>query len=162
MSLNSMTGLSRSSGTKPPYHWTWELKAVNAKGLDLRLRLPPGFEALEPEVRARIARRLSRGSCQATLAAQRESGATQVRIDADAVAAVKAALSAIDVSGFAPLSLDGLLSIRGVVEIVDRADEDREGVEAAFLTGLDEALGVLDRDVLYAADALLFVKRRFG
>ena len=45
MALSSMTGFARSHGVTGAYAWAWELKSVNAKGLDLRLRLPPGWDA---------------------------------------------------------------------------------------------------------------------
>ena len=44
-----------------PYAWAWEIKSVNGKGLDLRLRLPPGWDAIEAPVRARAAEELARG-----------------------------------------------------------------------------------------------------
>ena len=56
MALSSMTGFARSHGASGPYAFEWELKSVNAKGFDLRLRLPPGWddlEALRQEARRR-------------------------------------------------------------------------------------------------------------
>lgn len=47
MPLSSMTGFARTDGSGGAYRWTWELRSVNGKGLDVRLRLPPGFEQLE-------------------------------------------------------------------------------------------------------------------
>ena len=74
MALSSMTGFARGHGLSGPYAWTWEIKSVNGKGLDLRLRLPPGWDAVEVPVRARVADALARGSVQATLTVER-SGA---------------------------------------------------------------------------------------
>ena len=56
MALSSMTGFARGHGVAGAYAWAWELKSVNAKGLDLRLRLPPGWDAIEAPVRARARR----------------------------------------------------------------------------------------------------------
>ena len=67
MALSSMTGFARGHGVAGAYAWAWEIKSVNAKGLDLRLRLPPGWDAIEPAVRARRAEALSRGSVFANL-----------------------------------------------------------------------------------------------
>jgi len=53
MALSSMTGFARGHGGAGNYTWAWELKSVNSKGLDLKLRLPPGWDAIEPGVRAR-------------------------------------------------------------------------------------------------------------
>ena len=55
MALSSMTGFARSHGASGSYGWSWEIKSVNAKGLELRLRLPPGFDAVEVPVRTRAA-----------------------------------------------------------------------------------------------------------
>ena len=65
MALSSMTGFARGHGVSGSYAWAWEIKSVNGKGLDLRLRLPPGWDAIEAPVRAQAAERLSRGSIQA-------------------------------------------------------------------------------------------------
>lgn len=57
MTLASMTGFARAAGSAGPWSLAWELKSVNAKGLDARLRLPLPFEAIEPDARARLSRR---------------------------------------------------------------------------------------------------------
>jgi uncharacterized protein (TIGR00255 family) len=67
MALSSMTGFARGQGAVGAYRWVWEIRSVNAKGLDLRLRLPPGWDAIEPVLRARAAEVLSRGTLHATL-----------------------------------------------------------------------------------------------
>ena len=67
MALSSMTGFARSHGVCGSYAWAWEIKSVNGKGLDLRLRLPPGWDAIEAGVRSRAADTLTRGSIQAGL-----------------------------------------------------------------------------------------------
>ena len=72
MALSSMTGFARGHGVAGAYAWAWELKSVNAKGLDLQLRLPPGWDAVEAPVRARAAEALSRGSVYANLTVSRE------------------------------------------------------------------------------------------
>ena len=72
MALSSMTGFARGHGVCGPYAWAWEVKSVNGKGLDLRLRLPPGWDAIEAPVRARAAEKLARGSVQANLTVERE------------------------------------------------------------------------------------------
>ena len=71
MALSSMTGFARRHGVSGAYGWAWELKSVNAKGLDLRLRLPPGWDAVEGAVRAQAAKVLARGNVYATLTAER-------------------------------------------------------------------------------------------
>ena len=65
MALSSMTGFARGHGISGTYSWAWELKSVNAKGLDLRLRLPMGWDAVESAVRTRAAEVLTRGTVYA-------------------------------------------------------------------------------------------------
>src|SRR5271170_5210039 len=74
MSLTSMTGFARAVGASGAWRWTVELKCVNAKGLDLRLRLPPAFDRIEAQAKTRIGKALERGTCFATIVAQREGG----------------------------------------------------------------------------------------
>lgn len=146
MDLKSMTGFARASGVDAPFRWTWELKTVNAKGLDLRLRLAPGFDSLELEVRRRLAARIARGACYVNLAIQRETLGAEIRVNEAAVAAiVRAARGIASRECVGPLSLDGLLTIRGVVEVVEATDDEAQRArnEAAFLAGLEEAVDQL-------------------
>ena len=68
MAVSSMTGFARAAGSSAPWRWAFELKSVNAKGLDLRLRMPAPFDRVETEARARLAKALARGTCFGTLA----------------------------------------------------------------------------------------------
>ena len=88
MTLSSMTGFARSHGVSGSYAWAWEIKSVNGKGLDVRFRMPPGWDAIEPAVRARAAERLARGSIQATLTVERSGVAPVVRINAPVLDAI--------------------------------------------------------------------------
>jgi len=137
-----MTGFARAQASLPPWRLVWEIKTVNSKGLDLRLRLPPGFDVVEQEARARLSKRLARGACYATLTAQREAGAPDVRVNEAALAALVAALGRVSAPGLAPASLDGLLSVRGVVDVAESVDseETMTAVFAAALASLDAAL----------------------
>jgi len=146
MTLHSMTGFARSQRAQDGWRLAWEIKSVNAKGLDLRLRTPTGFDALEADARARAASVLSRGAIYATLTAQREAAAPEIRINEAALAGLRAALAGISThDNLRPASLDGLLAIKGVVEIVESVDseETMARVHAAALDTLDEALGAL-------------------
>lgn len=146
MTLASMTGFARSSGTTSLYRWLWELRSVNAKGLDLRLRVPPGFDAVEAEMRARLGKALARGTCYATLTAQRETAVPEVRINHDLLQRLAAALADLPVSDkLRPASLDGLLAVRGIVDVREAEDSEEEvaALHSATLAGLDEALAAL-------------------
>jgi uncharacterized protein (TIGR00255 family) len=145
MTIASMTGFARIPGATAGFRWAWELKSVNAKGLDLRLRLPPGFDSIEAEARARLGKALSRGTCYATLLAQREAAAPEVRINEELLHRLISALAGIESSPtLRPVSLDGLLSVRGVVDIRDADDETQLAqVQREALNGLDVAIAVL-------------------
>ena len=138
-----MTGFARTSGVAPPYRWAWEIKAVNSKGLDLRLRLPPGMDFLEAECRSRLSARLSRGACYATLTMQRDSAPPEVRVNQTAMQTLAAALAAVPRDpSLGPATLDGLLAVRGIVDIVE-APETEELLAAAgkaALSGLEAAI----------------------
>jgi uncharacterized protein (TIGR00255 family) len=143
MTIASMTGFARLAGACCLGPFAWEIKAVNAKGLDVRLRLPPQLDAIEPEVRARIARRLTRGTVNATLTLQREAANPEVRVNRDLLQKLAAAVAGIDLHGsIAPATLDGLLAVRGVVEVRDAEETEADRLEAGahMLVGLDEAL----------------------
>jgi uncharacterized protein (TIGR00255 family) len=143
MALSSMTGFARGQGGAGSYAWAWELKSVNSKGLDLKLRLPPGWEAIEPGVRARASEVLSRGSVFANLTVSREGIAPVARINEPALNAVLAALKRLEgkVAGLPP-SLDGILALKGVMEVseAEESEDERSAAEAAVVAGFGEAL----------------------
>ena len=138
-----MTGFARTSGHSPPWGWAWEIKAVNAKGLDVRLRLPPGFDRIEAEARAKLTGGLARGTVYATLTAQREATTPQVRINTDILGSLVEAVANLPCNPNIRLaSMDGLLSIRGVVEVTEAADDESvlAGAASDALKGFEDAL----------------------
>jgi uncharacterized protein (TIGR00255 family) len=146
MALTSMTGFARAVGALGPWRWTVELKCVNAKGLDLRLRVPQGLERIEGEARARLSKALARGTCFASIAAQRDGAGSEARVDAPALAAiVVAAREAAAAAGLAPPTMDGVLAVRGIVEIAEAGDDEATmtAVCAGALSSLDVALAAL-------------------
>jgi uncharacterized protein (TIGR00255 family) len=146
MALSSMTGFARGHGVSGSYAWAWEIKSVNGKGLDVRLRLPPGWDAIEGAVRARVAERLARGSVQAALTVERSGAAPVVRINAAVLDAILTTVRdlARRVEA-APPSLDGLLSLKGVMEVGDakESEEERVNAEAAATAGFADVLSAL-------------------
>ncbi len=145
MMIASMTGFARFPGVTAGFRWAWEIKSVNAKGLDLRLRLPPGFDAIETEARARLGRSLARGTCYATLTAQREVAVPETRINETLLQRLATALAGIETAPtLRPASLDGLLAVRGVVEVRE-ADDAAElaQVQEEALAGLERAIAAL-------------------
>ncbi len=146
MRLRSMTGSAQVAGDGARARWTWDLKTVNARGLDLRLRLPPGFDPLEAEARRRIGGRLARGTCHAALSVTREASPATVRIDAERLAALVAAVSAVPhPPTIGPATLDGLLALRGVVEVVEAMPDAavHDALLADCARGLDRAVDEL-------------------
>jgi uncharacterized protein (TIGR00255 family) len=164
MALSSMTGFARSHGVSGPYAWAWELKSVNAKGLELRLRLPPGWDAVETPVRARAAELLSRGTVQGTLTVTREGVVPVVRVNEAVLSAVIETMrdlaERIEAS---PPTLDGILAMKGVVEVTDQdeREDERLAAEAAVVAGCGrtlEALAAMRRHEGVALGTLLNIR----
>jgi uncharacterized protein (TIGR00255 family) len=146
MSLKSMTGFASRDGTAGPAAWHWELRSVNSRGLDIRLRLPPGYEGLEPRIRAAISQHLARGSVAVNLAAKRSDGGSEIRLNAAALSQVLAALEALkSMVEVAPPRAEALLGIKGVLELVEAEESASEaGARSdAMLADLEQALGDL-------------------
>jgi uncharacterized protein (TIGR00255 family) len=146
MALSSMTGFARSHGVCGSYAWAWEIKSVNGKGLDLRLRLPPGWDAIEPGARSRTSETLARGSLQANLSVERTGAAPVVRVNTAVLEAVLATVRQLAPRlEAAPPSLDGLLALKGVMEVSDTEEneQERRSAEAAVTKGFAEAIGAL-------------------
>jgi uncharacterized protein (TIGR00255 family) len=141
-----MTGFARQAGQSGAWSWAWEVKTVNAKGFDLRLRLPPGFDPLEPAIRADVAKRLTRGTCFASLSAQRAGAEADIRINRLALDALVAALADIPASAnLQPASLDGLLAVRGVVEVAEPTEDEAatQALHSELRQGLAATLDAL-------------------
>jgi uncharacterized protein (TIGR00255 family) len=146
MPVHSMTGFARAEVANGGARFVWELKSVNARGFDLRLRLPAGLERLEPEVRERARARLKRGSCFFSLAEDRDAALPGLRLNEQALAlAVAAARRLAEEQGISPPTADGLLAIPGVLApaggLADEAEQ--EAREAELMAGLDRALDLL-------------------
>jgi uncharacterized protein (TIGR00255 family) len=138
MALSSMTGFARGHGEAGGYAWGWEIKSVNAKGLDVRLRLPPGWDAVEAPVRSKAGEALARGTVYASLVVERHGKSPIVRLNEDVLNAVLGTVKALAgrIDADRP-RLDGILAVKGVVEVVDaEEDEDeRRAAEAAVVSG---------------------------
>jgi uncharacterized protein (TIGR00255 family) len=146
MALSSMTGFARGHGMSGTYGWAWELKSVNAKGLDLRLRLPPGWDAVEAPVRGNATQLLARGTIYGTLTVERQGVAPVVRVNEPVLAAVLATLKGLSgrVQAAEP-RLDGILALKGVIEVLDEDEheEERGAAEAAVIAGFGATVAEL-------------------
>ena len=141
-----MTGFARADGHHEAWSWTWEVKSVNGRTLDVRAKLPSECDTLEPAVRALVQGRFKRGSVSVALPLTRAAGSLRLRLNpevADQVEAIAAELAARVEA--APPRLDGLLGIRGLIEVADEEEspETREARDAAIMASLDQALAAL-------------------
>ena len=150
MALSSMTGFARSHGASGPYTFEWELKSVNAKGFDLRLRLPPGWdelEALGQEARRRTA--VARHGLRQSQPSSAANAVSTVRINEDVLASIVkvAGTLAGKIDAVAP-SIDGLLGIKGVIEVVEPESDEAEdkAAKAAAAGAFEQALDRSRRD----------------
>src|ERR1700742_868207 len=146
MVLSSMTGFARSHGASGPYTFEWELKSVNAKGFDLRMRMPPGWDEIELSAKKRAGELLSRGTVYANLNIKRTNAAAAIRINEDVLAAVVRVAGELAgrIDAVAP-SIDGLLGIKGVIEVVEPEANEAEDKAAklAAAAAFEQALGEL-------------------
>jgi uncharacterized protein (TIGR00255 family) len=143
MTIKSMTGFARSDGAMGPISWHWEVRSVNGRGLDVRLRLPPGYEALEVRIREAVGKRIVRGNLTVNLNVKRSEGETRIKLNESALRQVLAALDSLKTRlETAPPRPEALLGIKGVLELVEpeESEADMQARTAAMLAGLTEAL----------------------
>ena len=149
MHLQSMTGFARAAGEYAGTAIAWEVKSVNGKSVEVRLRLPQGFERLEPTVRQTIQKRFSRGNFQATLTIGRAAGTQAQPVVNEAFLKDVAGLAKRlqEQFGVAPASADGLLSLRGVLDIPEtvETEDERSALDVAIMAALEEALNGLEK-----------------
>lgn len=148
MKLQSMTGFARAAADHDGVALAWELKSVNGKGVDARVRLAPGFERLEAAARQAVQKRFARGNIQAVLTVSRSGKSVQTVINEPLLKELAGLAKRLEQEfGTAPATADGLLSLRGVLEMPDAQDSDEERValDAAILAAFDEALVGLER-----------------
>jgi uncharacterized protein (TIGR00255 family) len=137
-----MTGFARTEGSAGGLVWAWELRSVNGRGLDLRFRLPPGWDPLEPALRESAGKVLKRGNVTASLTLKRE---TEARLSVDSVALEQALALALDlhkrIEGSPVPRAEALLSLPGVLRAaaVDPAEE-RAVTSGPVRAGFAEAL----------------------
>jgi len=143
MALQSMTGFARAAGGEAGAVISWELRSVNGKGLDVRLRMPPGFERLEPAARQAVQKRFSRGNIQATLNVARAGIQTQPVVNEEFLKDVAALAKRLETQfGCEPARSDGLLALRGVLEMPETAEapEAQAAADEAILSLLSHAI----------------------
>ncbi|WP_419910566.1 YicC/YloC family endoribonuclease [Hoeflea sp.] len=146
MTLQSMTGYAHEEGNLGALRWTWELRSVNGRGLDARVRVPAGFERLEQEIKKRLSEVFKRGNIQVNLNVQREEKKVEAVVNQNvldaALALAKKLSSEIDAE---PPRIDGILNIRGVLEFSEPVPDEAtiKAEHSAILESLDSAIAAL-------------------
>ena len=143
---NSMTAYATQQGSFGPYTWTWDMRGVNSKGLDIRLRVPDWIEGLEAKTRTVLTKQFGRGNIQVSLRVTRDDEAAPLGLNQPMLDKVLDALSKIEDAAMAsavslaPTSAADVMAIRGVMEAADVV-QDISGLSGALLTSLDEVSG---------------------
>jgi uncharacterized protein (TIGR00255 family) len=139
-----MTGLARADGRADGVAWAWELRSVNARGLELRFRLPSGWDSLEPALREAAGRSLKRGSVNANLTVRREN---EPRLVPDAAALEQVLAMAMElhrrIPGSAVPRAEALLSLPGVLRPAQAEDAVERGTMDTVAAGFADALSKL-------------------
>ncbi|MFC4171896.1 YicC/YloC family endoribonuclease [Microvirga sp. GCM10011540] len=142
MAIASMTGFAREAGITGSYQWAWEIKTVNGRGLEIRVRTPSGLDAVGEDARGQIMKALTRGQGQLNLSLARASSAPKLRVNQDVLQSLLEAVGGLSLpANVQPASLDGLLSVRGVVELDDDAVDP--GQDEALVQALKAGVGSL-------------------
>lgn len=139
-----MTGFARTDGSHEGYSWTWEIKSVNSRNLDLRFRVPPGHDEIEMRGRKAAQDRFARGNLSIGLTLRRPDRPPIVTINQDVLGQLRSAAAAADPDGTAP-RIETLMALPGVVETSheDETEDERGARFAAILASLDESFGHL-------------------
>jgi uncharacterized protein (TIGR00255 family) len=148
MAIKSMTGFARADAAAGPLSWHWEVRSVNGRGLDIRLRVPPGFEGMEPQIREAVSQRITRGNVAVNLSVKRLHGQTQIQLNEDALKQVLHAVERLKASApVGPANPEALLGIKGVLEFVEPEESEAEARSRAqaMLASLGGALDDLVR-----------------
>ena len=139
MPVQSMTGFARDDGSIGRYNWYWEIRTVNGRGRDVRMRLPAGYDPLEAEARSLIGKNIIRGNCNLTLKVDRITGNQEIRINENGLKQVARAIRKTEmfIDAREP-SIDGILALRGVLELVEpeHSPDELEELEKALLESL--------------------------
>ncbi|WP_114945666.1 YicC/YloC family endoribonuclease [Microvirga calopogonii] len=160
MSIASMTGFAREAGVTGSYQWAWELKTVNGRGLEVRVRTPSGLDAIGEEARGQILKALTRGQGQLNLSLSKASSAAKLRVNQDVLQSLLSAIGDLSLpDNVKPASLDGLLSVRGVVELDDDVADPLQDEElvAALRAGVGALIESLKAVRLQEGQALAAV-----
>lgn len=155
MAIESMTGFARAAGTTGAHAFAWEVRSVNGRGLDVRVRVPTGFDSFSEAARKQFSTAFTRGTLHVSLALTSEASTPRPRINQEALAALIEAASQVKLpASIAPATLDGLLAIRGVVEVSEESGDALSQLEKPVLAALAETIAALKQARLAEGRAL--------
>lgn len=146
MSLSSMTGYARASAALDGLHWQWDIKSVNGKGLDIRCRLPPGFETLDLPVREIAQKHLKRGNVQIGFTSDRGGAEQKLAVNEAALEQVVTLAEKLrERLGGAPPQIETLLGLRGIVDVAAPVEDETQTAkrDKAILKSAEEAFQAL-------------------
>lgn len=144
MAIESMTGFARAAGTAGIHAFAWEIRSVNGRGLDIRVRVPPGFEVLAEAARKRLTGAFARGTLQVNLQITSDAGPPRPRVNEAVLTSLLEAIARLPASEtLRPPSYDGLLGIRGVIELAEDSEDALTVLEAPVLAALESVVGGL-------------------
>lgn len=146
MSLSSMTGFASASGSQKTSTWVWEIKSVNGKAFDARLRLPQGFDHLEIQARQILSQNFKRGNLQVNLALQNQSGEDRISINRDVLEQYLTLAEELrNRTGALPPSSENLLALKGVIETKSetRSEQDQVEIDQAIMQTFSDAVSAL-------------------
>jgi uncharacterized protein (TIGR00255 family) len=143
--LCSMTGFARAGGALGTVSWGLEIKSVNGKSLEIRCKLPPGFDSVEARIRTELARVLKRGNVNVSLTMTRHETAGRVRLNRALLNEIRQLAREFDGPDAPPMRLEALLGVRGILEFdeSDSADQDPQALEASLTAGVIDAVTAL-------------------
>lgn len=147
MSLSGMTGFGRAEGAAGDWSWAVEARSVNGRNLEVRFRGPPGFERIERASREAAQKRFQRGQVNVSVQARRAEGAGLVRVNSEALERyLELGRKLVEAGRAGPPSVDGLLSLRGVIEADSGADDPDvlAAVEEAMIASVEAAMSGLE------------------
>ena len=143
--LNSMTAFASATGTHQTHGWTWDLRSVNGKGLDLRLRVPDWIEGLEAALRARLGKALTRGNVNLSLRVHAEDQSGQLTVNDALLDDILTAMAHVEARAMqtgvtlAPSTPADLLAMRGVLD-AGGGDQDTAPLRDALLKDFETLL----------------------
>jgi len=152
--VSSMTGFARQEGGDDTVTWAWELKSVNGKNLDLRCRVPSGYEALEVTARTTAQAQLARGNLQLSLTVNRGQAPVKLQVNRQILDQLLGLMREMESEVRAePPRLDGLLAVRGVLETVEEEDTEEQ---------MAQRMAAMKADLVLALEALKAMRRAEG